>query len=231
MITEDIQGLEPGEKVELFELDATGIGGDFFRFHGYQTGENWWQGKEYSAWPIQAEGFARTGEAQQPSPTLSLGNVDGSISALCVYFDDLVGAKLYRHTTLGKYLDAKNFPDGNPTADPNEAFPSELWYIEQKKAESNDVVQFELSSALDFNGVQLPRRQIVANVCWWLSTGGYRGPYCGYTGTACFDKNDSPVTDPKLDQCGGRLSSCQCRFGEHNPLPFGSFPAADLIRT
>lgn len=231
MITQDIQGLEPGEKVELFELDATGIGGDFFRFHGYQASEIWWQGKEYSAWPIQAEGFARSGEAQQPVPILSLGNVDGSISALCAYFDDLVGARLYRHTTLGKYLDARNFPDGNPTADPNEAFPSELWYIEQKKSESNDIVQFELSSALDFNGVQLPRRQIVANVCWWLSTGGYRGPYCGYTGQACFDKNDKPVTDPRLDQCGGRLSSCQCRFGEHNPLPFGSFPAADLIRT
>lgn len=157
--------------------------------------------------------------------------MDGSISALCVYFDDLVGAKLFRHTTLGKYLDAKNFPDGNPTADPNEAFPSELWYIEQKKAESNDVIQFELSSALDFNGVKLPRRQIVANVCWWLSSGGYRGAYCGYTGEACFDKNDKPVADPKLDQCGGRLTSCKCRFGEHNPLPFGSFPAADLIRT
>lgn len=154
MITADIQGLEPGEKVQLFELDASGIGGDYFRFHGYQTGEIWWQGKEYSAWPIQAEGFARTGEAQQPAPVLTLGNVDGSISALCVYFDDLVGAKLFRHTTLGKYLDAKNFPDGNPTADPNEAFPSELWYIEQKKAESNDVIQFELSSALDFNGRQ-----------------------------------------------------------------------------
>ena len=97
--------------------------------------------------------------------------------------------------------------------------------------ESNDAVQFELSSALDFNGVQLPRRQIVANVCWWLSCGGYRGPYCGYTGEACFDRNDNPVTDPALDRCGGRLSSCKCRFGEHNPLPFGSFPAADLIRT
>ena len=71
MITQDIQGLEPGEKIELFELDATGIGGDFFRFHGYPTGEIWWQGKEYSAWPIRAEGFARTGEAQQPAPMLS----------------------------------------------------------------------------------------------------------------------------------------------------------------
>ena len=77
MITADIQGLEPGEKVQLFELDASGIGGDYFRFHGYQTGEIWWQGKEYSAWPIQAEGFARTGEAQQPAPVLTLGNVDG----------------------------------------------------------------------------------------------------------------------------------------------------------
>ena len=79
--------------------------------------------------------------------------------------------------------------------------------------------------------MQLPRRQIVANVCMWLMIGGYRGPNCGYTGAAMFDREDNPVADPSLDKCGGRLSSCKCRFGTNNPLPFGSFPAADLVRT
>lgn len=275
-INYDIQTLEPGERVELFELDATGIGGDLLRFHGHtQVGPIWWQGNEYAAWPIQGKGFARTGEGQQPTPSLSVGNVTGVISAMCLYLQDMVGAKLTRHVTLGKYLDARNFPpkpgegpslvldfaglmdvgsnptltldfqtnayqaaspyyavwEGNPEADPTEELPAEVWYLEQKTEEDNVSVTWELASALDFDGVQLPRRQIIANVCPWLSIGGYRGPYCGYTGSAYFDKDDNPVADPALDRCGGRLRSCKKRFGENNPLPIGSFPAADLIRS
>ncbi|WP_416046671.1 phage minor tail protein L [Cupriavidus basilensis] len=230
-ITADIQGLEPGAEVVLFELDATEQSGDVLRFHGYtQAGPIWWQGREYSGWPIQAEGFARTGEGQQPAPTLMVGNVEGAITALCLYLEDMVGSKVTRRRTLGRYLDARNFPGGNAEADPGEELPPELWYIEQKTAETNESVTFELASALDFNGEQLPRRQIVANVCMWLTIGGYRGPNCGYTGAAYFDRDDNAVSDPARDRCGGRLSSCKCRFGEHNPLPFGSFPAADLLR-
>lgn len=231
-ITADIQRLEPGALVELFELDATEIAGDTLRFHGYtQVGPIWWQGNEYSPWPIQAEGFARTGDGRQPTPTLSVGNIDGSIGALCLYLDDMVGAKVLRRRTLGRFLDAANFPDGNEEADPAEELPTEVWYIEQKTSETNEIVQFELASALDFNGVQLPRRQIVANVCMWLSIGGYRGPQCGYTGGLMFDRDDNPVSDPTRDKCSGRLTSCKARHGAENPLPYGSFPAADLIRT
>lgn len=231
MITADIQALEPSAKIELFELDCQKIGGDVLLFHGYtQADAIWWQGKQFAPWPIQAAGFAKTSEGQQPSPTLSVANVDGTISAMCAYLDDLAGAQLTRRTTLAKYLDAVNFPDGNPAADPDEEFAPEIWFIEQKTAETNETVVFELSSALDFNGVMLPRRQIVANVCAWLSNGGYRGAYCGYTGTAMFDKEGNPVTDPALDRCSGLLSHCKKRFGEHDIINFGSFPAADLIR-
>jgi len=181
-ITSDIQQLEPGALVELFEVDCTAIGGDLLRFHGHlQQGSIWWQGNEFKPWPITASGFEKTGTAQQPSPTLAVGNVDGAISALCIYLKDLVGAKVMRRRTLGQYLDAVNFAAGNPTADPAEEMPPELWYIEQKSSETSVEVEFTLSSALDLNGQQLPGRQIVANVCQWLAKGGYRGPYCGYT--------------------------------------------------
>lgn len=130
MIKTDAQCLQAGELVELFELDATNIGGDYLQFHGYQeAGTIYWQGKEYSAWPIVASGFART-SSQQPAPTLAVGNVDGSISAMCIYFADMVGAKLTRHTTLGKYLDTANFSEGNPHADPTQEFPLDVWTIE-----------------------------------------------------------------------------------------------------
>ena len=228
MITADIQGLEPGARVELFELDATMIaGGSLMRFHGYQqVATIWWQGNEYTAWPIQAEGFAKTGEGQQPTPKLSVGNVDGSISSLCILMDDLVGAKVVRHVTLGQYLDARNFAGGNPTADPAQEFPADIWFIEQKSGETNEVVEFELASALDLQGQMLPRRQIIANLCSFT----YRGPYCNYTGTAKFDANDQPVTDPALDVCGKRLGSCKKRFGDTQVLNFGGFPAAALVQ-
>lgn len=228
----DVQTLEPGEYVDLYELDATAISGDIERFHGYtQVGPIWWQGNEYSAWPIKAEGFERTSDGQQPAPRLQVGNVQGAITALCLYLDDMVGATVIVHRTLGKYLDAANFPDGNPTADPAEELPPEMWFVECKTNETPEVVEFELATAMDFDGVMLPRRQIVANVCWWMSCGGYRGPYCGYAGTNYFDKDGNPVDDPADDVCGGRVSDCKLRFGANQPLSYGSFPAADLIRT
>ncbi|QNB10827.1 phage minor tail protein L [Paraburkholderia tropica] len=228
-ITADVQQLEPGRLIELFEVDCTAIGGDVLRFHGHlQSASIWWQGNEYKPWPIQAAGFERTGDAQQPSPTVTVGNVDGVIGAMCIALGDLVGASVRRRRTFSTYLDAVNFPDGNPTADPGEEMPPELWYIEQKSGDIYPQIEFTLASALDLNGQQLPARPIVANVCMWLMKGGYRGAYCGYTGAAYFDLNDQAVDDPAKDKCAGRVASCKCRFGANNPLPYGSFPAADL---
>jgi len=228
MITADIQGLEPGARVELFELDSSAIaGGGLLRFHGYaQSTTIWWQGVEYTPWPIQAEGFGKTSDGQQPIPKLSVGNVDGSISALCITLDDLVGAKLTRHVTLGQYLDAVNFAGGNPSADPTQEFPADIWFIEQKVAETNETVEFELMSALDFQGLQLPRRQIISNLCSFQ----YKGAYCGYAGTAMFDASDVSTTNAALDVCSKRLSGCKKRFGATNVLNFGGFPAAGLVQ-
>lgn len=224
----DVQKLEPGAEVELFELDATSItgsGNDVLRFHGYtQIGTITWQTKVYSPWPIEAQGFALDPQ-QPPVPTLSVGNVDGSITALCLNYQDLVGAVLTRHRTLGQYL------DGQPDADPAQEFPPDRWYLERKASETKEAVTWELSSALDFGQQQLPGRLIVANTCTWLSRGGYRGPYCGYTGPAVAMADDTPTTDPTKDACGGRLSSCKLRFGENGRLPYGGFPAAGLLRT
>lgn len=236
----DVQKLEVGDLVELYELDATPIGGTLQRFHGYtQVGPIWWQGNQYDPWAITAEGFEQVGDGQQPTPTLSVGNIGadaegkpiaGVISSLCIVLDDLVGAWVRVRRTLGSYLDAKNFPEGNPTANPAEELPAEVWIVQQKTAETAEVVEFQLSSALDFGGQQLPSRPILAGVCSWLRKGGYRGPYCGYTGSRMFDLAGNPVTDPARDRCSGLMSDCKKRFGEYEPIAFGGFPSADLIR-
>ncbi|MFA1289984.1 phage minor tail protein L [Xanthomonas axonopodis pv. nakataecorchori] len=230
-ILADIQTLEPGARVTLFELDATSLGADSLLFHPHlQSTPIVWQERLYTPWPVEASGFEVTSD-QQPTPRLRVGNVNGTIAALCLLFDDLVGARVVRRRTLTKYLDAVNFAGGNATADPNEHFADDIWLIERKVSEDNEVVEFELVSPADFAGAYLPGRQILAGLCGWILRGGYRGPYCGYNGPAVADADDQPTDDPARDVCGGRLGSCKLRFGVNNPLPYGGFPAAGLLRT
>ena len=228
LITADVQTLEPGPKLEFWTLDASDIGGGIARFQGHSGTNVVWQGNEFAPWPLQGEGFARTSD-QQPTPKFTVGNVDGSISLLCMMYEDLIGATITRQTTFAKYLDAINFDDGNPTADPTQEFPPELWFIERKAVETPEAVEFELSSALDFGNVQLPRRQIIANQCpaQWV----YRGANCGYTGPPVADIEDNPTSDPLLDNCGKRLASCRLRLWPDGILNYGGFAAAGLVRT
>lgn len=239
MISADVQSLTPGSRVRLFELDARSIGGDQLFFHGHANdGVITWQGIPYYPWPIEATGFSLTSELPAPTPTLSVGNVSvdqdgkktvGLITTLCLQLKDLVGATLIVRETFKKYLDAVNFEGGNPSADPTAQYPLKTWMIECKTSEDKEVVTFELRSPIDFQGRMLPGRQIITQ-CVWLSKGGYRGPYCGYTGSAMFDENDSPTLDPALDVCPGLIASCKKRFGENKVINFGGFPAADRLR-
>jgi len=381
----DVQLLEPGNLIELFDLDITPIdpAATTEHFHGYpQEASIWWKGVEYVPWPIKAEGFLRTGD-KPPTPTVTISNIDGSVTILCMQFDDLVGAVLVRRRTFAKYLDAANFGGGagtpavpptygpelitnntfavltpwvqqsgtvtstgtvmramraggslgrgrytlsgltiganylltfdrilgaggatngtvsiaisatsatgaiatdtgattlgqtlaftatqtthyvmmdsgagsngaymdydnvyckqvidpgspaipgggsNPTADPTQEFPNEIWYVERKASEDSQMVKFELSSAMDFNGVKLPRRQIIANQCYWQ----YRSAECGYTGGAVADINDNPTSDINLDACAKKVRSCKFRFGDTGVLNYGGFAAAGLMRT
>ncbi|WP_263146070.1 phage minor tail protein L [Pseudomonas sp. RIT-PI-AD] len=243
----DVQLLEPGSEIRLFELDCTDFDGDIVRFHGHAVAHTpeeieqagaaadrlpaksiWWQGNEYHAWPVKIEGLEATGDGTSPRPTLSVGNVDGSISALCLHFDDLAQARVIVHETLAHYLDARNFVNGNASADPT-AEATETWFIFQKTLENADQVQFALSSPADVSGQFLPGRQI-ASSCHWCMTGGYRGPDCGYTGTRYFDGDDKPVDDPSRDECSGTVRACKLRFGADSPLPHGGFPGAALLR-
>ena len=237
----DAQRLEPGDRVLLFELDLTSIGGDVLRFHPYaQLSTITFQAKVYTPWAVEAEGLGRTGDVQQPAPTLRVGNigvdadgkpVPGFISSLCINLQDMVGAQITIHETFGKYL------DGQPTADPTQEYAPEVWFIQQKSSEGPDVVEFELSGHMALDGLQLPRRSIQASVCPWLYIGGYRGPYCQYSGAVYFTDQDVPTTDPVQDKCGGRVLSCQLRFGAQQSvapiaaeLSYGGFPAADRLR-
>jgi lambda family phage minor tail protein L len=219
-IEADVQNLEPGKLIDLWELDATEIGGGLLRFQAISDAPVMWQGVEYSPWPMKAEGFGKD-SGQQPTPTVSVANIDGSISLLCIAFEDMVGSVVIRHRTFGKYL------DGQPEADPTQEFPLENWFIERKVSEDTEAVTFELASPLDFGDMYLPARQIIANFCPHV----YRGEGCNYTGIPVADANDVPTSDPGLDDCGKRPGSCKLRDWPDDILNYGGFIAAGLTRT
>lgn len=246
----DYQKLEPGNEIRLIEVDGTTFGvDDVLRFHSHNiahtpedisaAGGNeaklpaksiWWQGMEYSAWPCQIEGIEASTSGSAAQPKLSVANLDSSITALCLAYDDLLQAKVSIHDTLAQYLDAENFPSGNPTADPTQE-KLKVFYIDSKDSETNEVVEFTLSSPMDLQGLMIPTRQL-HSLCTWCIRNKYRsGDGCDYAGSRYFDKNNIPVDDPSQDVCNGTLRACKLRFGENNELPFGGFPGTSLIRS
>ena len=228
----DLSGLAVNAIIELFELhydSALQGSSDILRFHAGSnadvTGNIVWNGNDYVRLPINAEGFEYTNTGTLPRPTLSIANLNGTITALLLEVNgitpgnDLTGAKVKRIRTLKKFL------DGESAADPYATLPIEEWFVDRKATETRDVVSFELASKFYLDNKQLPNRQVVANICQWQ----YRGSECSYTGSDFFDVNDDPVSTLAQDKCGKRLSSCKERFGENNELSFGSFPGAGLL--
>lgn len=140
----------------------------------------------------------------------------GTVADMPAFELDTSGGSLAVYT-LGQY---------NPSADPNAHLPDEIYYIAQKTQENHAIVEFELGSPIDLQGVTIPRRQIVANLCLWR----YRGDGCGYAGGPVADENDIPTSVLANDKCSKRLSGCKLRFGDNNELPYGGFPAAGLVK-
>jgi lambda family phage minor tail protein L len=230
---EELAKLNPSAIIELFELhlDNTLHGStDVYRFHAGANaaidGNVVFNGNTYTRIPVKADGFEFTNTGTLPRPTLTISNLDGTMTTLLLLVNattagnDLGGAEVRRIRTLKKFL------DGEATADPNAKFPDERWYVDRKANESRDSVTFELASKFDLAGQKLPKRQIVANVCQWV----YRSSECSYTGSNYFDVNGNSVPSLSEDVCGKRVASCKLRFGNTAQLPFGSFPGAGLTQ-
>lgn len=251
----DVQKLEINGAIRLFELDATKYGGPIFRFHGIIGWSDFdivhsfgssdpsamskvrdnlsiiWQGEEYTAIPIDVGNISIDSSGKASSVTLTVSNtiddVKGAFGAYCRLFNDFIGCKLKIINTFAKYLDAANFPNGNTTA-ANEHV-SQVWIVNHRTSENMLQISFDLTDPANHSGYKIPTRDIT-NYCHWALLGDYRsGEGCTYTGTAMFDEEDNPVSDPASDKCGARYNSCKIRFG-NAPLPFGGYVSSSLIK-
>ena len=172
--------------VELIDLDLsliTSDPADIFYFTNQLKPDDTkiqWKGNIYEPIPIAAAGYEKSTTGQIAQPTLTVANVLGTFTQVINELDDLVGAKVTRRRTLGKYL------DGEPDADPLQEFPIDVFYIERKTQENSMVISWQLASVLDLEGLKLPRRIITQNYCQWR----YRGSECGFTGPALYGNND-----------------------------------------
>ena len=128
-----------------------------------------WQSNTYTRMPCTAEGFKYSGKGTLPRPTLTFSNLLGTITAIMQLtnaitpLSDLQGAKVTRRRTLARFLDATNFPSNvNPfgTPDPASELPQEIYFIDKKATENRNVVQFEMVSSFDLNGVFAPKKLV-----------------------------------------------------------------------
>lgn len=230
-IAAELAKLQPSARIDLFVVDVSALDGPVLRYH---NGTNElsqpvvWQGNTYTMLPIEVDGFEARASGPAARPTVRLGNRLGLVGALARQHNNLVGATLIRKRTRACFLDAVNFAGGeNETADPTAAYPDDVWRFDRQSRRDRQMVEWELVSPFDTEGVMLPRRQIQATVC----TVGYRSAECGYAGGPVATANDTLTSNPALDKCGLRISSCKLRFGANEPLPIGTFPGAGLIRS
>ena len=239
-LSQDLRSLSPSTVIELFEVDlstAGYTGTTIQRLHNGVTIKNTdiiWAGNTYSRFPIKCTGFEFTGKGQLPRPTLSVSNITGAMGAIIRDYNDLLGVKVTRIRTLLKYIDHANFPGKtgypngfNPYGVPDilAKLPDDIYYIDRKSKEDKFMIEFELAASFDVSTVQLPRRQIVQNMCSWK----YKGTECGYSGSNYYDIKDVTCA-PEVDVCGKRLTSCQLRWGTNTEIPFGGFPSVGLIK-
>jgi lambda family phage minor tail protein L len=230
-ISEKVQEFDPGERVELFELDATSFGQGILRFTasgvdgvpGAYTKISF-DGNLYDPLPIQATGFVWSGKGTQPKPKLVLSSINPIVRALLFNNDGLVGIRVTRRVTFSDFL------DGHAEADGTQVLSEDIFNVERMTSMNKIFSSLELSTILDIEGAVFPSGQLIRNTCiniyryWDGSAFVYdTGRACPYVGVATFDINNAPSTD-EGDVCDHHLTGCRKRFGETGPLSYLGFP-------
>lgn len=220
-VASDIQELSPGRLVEMYQLDLTGIGGDTILYFTPVTKDNntpiVFGGLTYIPIHMKTEGWEVSGDGQLPRPKITVSNVLLYFLRYVIDYQDMVGAEFKRIRTFKKYL------DGESEADPTATFPYDIFVIERKTAEDKFTIQFELSAYMDFEGIQLPKRQILRDTClhnYRIYVDGsfsYDDATCPYIkensgSPSYFIKNGNYTTTASEDVCGRRLGDCELRY-------------------
>lgn len=228
-----VQTPDVGQKVTLFRLDVSSLGGAVYYFCQAainNTGVTF-GGVYYTPVDVDFSGFETTGVGGLPTPRMKLANTNGVFQTLVNTYGDLIGCQIQRIRTFSRFL------DGQAEADSTAFYGPDTFRIERKTSENPTFIEWELSASFDQEGKMLPGRTIVRDTCLWryrIWTGAafdYSKAQCPYAGTNYFNAIGGVETNPANDKCGRKLSDCKLRFGAAGVLPFGGFPGTARSRS
>lgn len=200
---------EQSHRLDLWEIDLTSIGGEryFFTNEVNEKGQGViWQNRVFSAYPIIGSGFAFNGKGPANRPEIRISNLFGLVTGLLEAYEGLVGGHVVRRSVPARFLDAGNFHQGNPQADPEQECV-QRYLIEQATELTREHASFTLSTPTESDGVLSPGRTMLAEICHWH----YRSEECGYQGSAVADEFDAPTGDPTRDRCSKTRRACELR--------------------
>lgn len=156
----------PDAFLELYDFDsssletAEGVAGETYHFTNTPLVKSlapiYWRGQPYYPLPLKLTSIENKGDGTAPSqPQLALGNTNEFFLAAILSLGDLIGVEITRWRTFYKFTDRGE--------DPNTLmhYPTQTWIITKKVLQTNNNLQFQLSSPLDMPGVRLPRKQIL----------------------------------------------------------------------
>ena len=221
--------------ITLFQLDTRNLGGQMFYFTSAVGADLdagiLYGGQQYAPLPMEASGFEMTTRGAIPQPSIAISNLFGAGNLLLDSYRGLIGATLYRILTLRRFLDDGSTPDGNAY------ITRDAFVVSQKTSHNAQAIVFKLASRIDQEGVQLPRRQILRDICshayrYWdpaIGSWNYSLATCPYTGGFYFDVNNTP-TDYVHDVCQRTITACRLRFGGAAPLPARFFPGVGKVK-
>ena len=165
-IAKTLQKQDPGSAlVVLYELEY-GTSSKAYFFGGLDENTTAVQFREtggtvrnYTAIPLQAEGFEVNTDGAYSRPEISIGNIGNVLSSAVgnTPLQDLVGKRLTRRTTLQKYLVGES-GDATPPVE----YPKVTYILDRLKDRGPLSVTYELAAPFDVTGVQLPKRQVIA---------------------------------------------------------------------
>tara|TARA_A100001015_G_scaffold252338_1_gene291856 strand:- start:4714 stop:5886 length:1173 start_codon:yes stop_codon:yes gene_type:complete len=168
-IDKEIQKQDPGSAlIELYVLEYSSNSFAYF-FGGLDDDLTPIQFRDengtvrtYEAVPIFAEGYGAQSDGSAARPELSIGNVGNALSSAIggLDFEELIGQRITKRTTLEKYL-VGNSGDSTPPLE----FPKHTYIVDRIKERNILSITFELASPFDVAGITLPRRQIIGGSC------------------------------------------------------------------
>jgi len=124
--------------------------------------------RTYITIPAEADGFSVNSDGAYSRPEITIANALSTFKTSIgnLDYEDLIGRRITKRTTLKKYLVGES-GDATPPVE----FPKTTYVIDRIKDKTLVSITFELAAPFDLAGLMLPKRVIIGGACPWKYTG------------------------------------------------------------